>query len=116
VTPFSISSEHTYRDQDGNTASLSPGPTMDIALSRSTMKSFRGMLLATIAWVSMPMSWLGSFRLERKVLLFEVSPLRQQFLFLQQKRSRRRLMPSDRLFWAFPTKDWRGWKHSLILA
>jgi alpha-L-fucosidase 2 len=34
VTPFSISPEHTYRDQDGNTASLSPGPTIDIALIR----------------------------------------------------------------------------------
>jgi alpha-L-fucosidase 2 len=34
VTPFSISPEHTYRDNDGNTASLSPGPTIDIALIR----------------------------------------------------------------------------------
>ena len=34
VTPFSISPEHTYQDQDGNTASLSPGPTLDIALIR----------------------------------------------------------------------------------
>jgi len=34
VTPFSISPEHTYLDKDGNTASLSPGPTMDIAQIR----------------------------------------------------------------------------------
>jgi len=34
VTPFSMSPEHTYRDQDGKTASLSPGPTLDIALMR----------------------------------------------------------------------------------
>ncbi|HWA87084.1 MAG TPA: glycoside hydrolase family 95 protein [Opitutus sp.] len=34
VTPFSISPEHTYRDRNGNTASLSPGPTLDIALIR----------------------------------------------------------------------------------
>lgn len=34
VTPFSISPEHTYRDKDGNTASLSPGPTLDVALMR----------------------------------------------------------------------------------
>jgi alpha-L-fucosidase 2 len=34
VTPFSMSPEHTYRDKEGNTASLSPGPTMDIALIR----------------------------------------------------------------------------------
>ncbi len=34
VTPFSISPEHTYRDKDGNTASISPGPTLDIALIR----------------------------------------------------------------------------------
>ena len=34
VTPFSMSPEHTYRDTDGNTASLSPGPTMDIAQIR----------------------------------------------------------------------------------
>ncbi len=34
VTPFSMSPEHTYRDQDGTTASLSPGPTMDIAQIR----------------------------------------------------------------------------------
>jgi alpha-L-fucosidase 2 len=34
VTPFSISPEHTYRDTYGNTASLSPGPTMDGALIR----------------------------------------------------------------------------------
>ncbi|MGA2854251.1 MAG: glycoside hydrolase family 95 protein [Verrucomicrobiota bacterium] len=34
VTPFSMSPEHTYRDKDGNTASLSPGPTMDIAQIR----------------------------------------------------------------------------------
>jgi alpha-L-fucosidase 2 len=34
VTPFSMSPEHTYRDADGNTASLSPGPTMDIAQVR----------------------------------------------------------------------------------
>ena len=34
VTPFSISPEHTFRDKDGNTASVSPGPTLDIALIR----------------------------------------------------------------------------------
>jgi alpha-L-fucosidase 2 len=34
VTPFSMSPEHTYFDQNGNTASLSPGPTMDIAQIR----------------------------------------------------------------------------------
>jgi alpha-L-fucosidase 2 len=34
VTPFSMSPEHTYRDQEGNTVSVSPGPTMDIALIR----------------------------------------------------------------------------------
>jgi len=34
VTPFSMSPEHSYRDKDGNTASLSPGPTMDIGLIR----------------------------------------------------------------------------------
>lgn len=34
VTPFSMSPEHTYLDQNGNTASLSPGPTLDIALIR----------------------------------------------------------------------------------
>jgi alpha-L-fucosidase 2 len=34
VTPFSMSPEHTYQDANGNTASLSPGPTMDIALIR----------------------------------------------------------------------------------
>jgi alpha-L-fucosidase 2 len=34
VTPFSMSPEHTYLDQNGNTASLSPGPTMDIAQIR----------------------------------------------------------------------------------
>ena len=31
VTPFSMSPEHGYRDRNGNTAYLSPGPTMDIA-------------------------------------------------------------------------------------
>ncbi len=39
VTPFSISPEHTYRDQDGNTASLSPGPTMDGALIRELLSN-----------------------------------------------------------------------------
>jgi alpha-L-fucosidase 2 len=34
VTPFSISPEHTYQDKEGGTASLSPGPTLDIALVR----------------------------------------------------------------------------------
>jgi alpha-L-fucosidase 2 len=34
VTPFSMSPEHSYLDQDGNTAVISPGPTMDIALMR----------------------------------------------------------------------------------
>ena len=34
VTPFSISPEHTFVDQNGNTASLSPGPIMDIAQIR----------------------------------------------------------------------------------
>jgi alpha-L-fucosidase 2 len=34
VTPFSMSPEHTYQDKNGNTASLSPGPTMDIAQIR----------------------------------------------------------------------------------
>ncbi|HSM88026.1 MAG TPA: hypothetical protein VLT16_17860, partial [Candidatus Limnocylindrales bacterium] len=34
VTPFSISPEHTYQDNEGHTGSLSPGPTMDIALIR----------------------------------------------------------------------------------
>ena len=34
VTPFSMSPEHTYRDKDGNTASLSPGTTMDNAQIR----------------------------------------------------------------------------------
>ncbi len=61
VTPFSISPEHTYRDKDGNTASLSPGPTMDIALIRELFShcieagkilnlddDFRGRLAATL--------------------------------------------------------------------
>jgi alpha-L-fucosidase 2 len=34
VTPISMSPEHTYRDADGYTASLSPGPIMDIAQIR----------------------------------------------------------------------------------
>jgi alpha-L-fucosidase 2 len=34
VTPFSMSPEHTYQDKNGNTASLSPGPIMDIAQIR----------------------------------------------------------------------------------
>ena len=34
VTPFSMSPEHTFVDANGNTASLSPGPTMDIAQIR----------------------------------------------------------------------------------
>jgi alpha-L-fucosidase 2 len=34
VTPFSISPEHTYQDSSGNTASLSPAPTLDVALMR----------------------------------------------------------------------------------
>jgi alpha-L-fucosidase 2 len=34
VTPFSMSPEHTYYDTSGNTASLSPGPTLDCALIR----------------------------------------------------------------------------------
>ncbi len=41
VTPFSMSPEHTYRDKDGNTASLSPGPTMDIALIRELFSHCR---------------------------------------------------------------------------
>jgi alpha-L-fucosidase 2 len=34
VTPFSMSPEHTFVDSNGVTASLSPGPTMDIAQIR----------------------------------------------------------------------------------
>jgi alpha-L-fucosidase 2 len=34
VTPFSMSPEHGYYDNDGNLAFLSPGPTLDIALMR----------------------------------------------------------------------------------
>jgi alpha-L-fucosidase 2 len=34
VTPFSMSPEHTYVDGNGNTASVSPGPIMDIAQIR----------------------------------------------------------------------------------
>jgi alpha-L-fucosidase 2 len=34
VTPVSMSPEHTYRDNNGNSASVSPGPTMDVALIR----------------------------------------------------------------------------------
>ena len=61
VTPFSMSPEHTYPDKDGNTASLSPGPTMDIAQIRElfghcieaenilgTDKSFGDRLSATL--------------------------------------------------------------------
>jgi alpha-L-fucosidase 2 len=61
VTPFSMSPEHTYRDADGNTATLSPGPTMDIAQIRElfghcieaekilgTDKSFGDRLAATL--------------------------------------------------------------------
>ena len=61
VTPFSMSPEHTYRDKDGNTASLSPGPTMDIAQIRELFghcievsqilgidEDFRARLVATL--------------------------------------------------------------------
>ena len=61
VTPFSMSPEHTYRDAEGNTATLSPGPTMDIAQIRElfghcieaekilgTDKSFGDRLAATL--------------------------------------------------------------------
>jgi alpha-L-fucosidase 2 len=34
VTPLSMSPEHSYLDKDGNTAVVSPGPTMDVALIR----------------------------------------------------------------------------------
>ena len=34
VTPFSMSPEHTFRDTNGNTASLSPAPIMDVAQIR----------------------------------------------------------------------------------
>jgi alpha-L-fucosidase 2 len=34
VTPFSMSPEHRFRDADGNTGSISPGPTMDVAIMR----------------------------------------------------------------------------------
>jgi len=34
VTPLSMSPEHSYLDKDGNTAVISPGPTMDLALIR----------------------------------------------------------------------------------
>ena len=34
VTPVSMSPEHRYQDNNGNTVSVSPGPTMDIALIR----------------------------------------------------------------------------------
>ncbi len=34
VTPVSMSPEHRYQDQNGNLVSVSPGPTMDIALIR----------------------------------------------------------------------------------
>jgi len=61
VTPFSMSPEHTYRDKDGNTASLSLGPTMDIAQIRELFghcieasrilgidEDFRARLVATL--------------------------------------------------------------------
>ncbi len=61
VTPFSMSPEHTYRDAEGNTASLSPGPTMDIAQIRELFghcieasrilgidEDFRARLVATL--------------------------------------------------------------------
>jgi len=61
VTPFSMSPEHTYLDQNGNTASLSPGPIMDIAQIRELFghcieagkilgkdEDFRGRLATTL--------------------------------------------------------------------
>jgi len=34
VTPFSMSPEHRFQDQNGNPAALSPAPTMDVAIIR----------------------------------------------------------------------------------
>ena len=67
-----------------------------------------------ISWVKLVISWLASFKCEKRDLLLEVIALRQQILVFQRNRPRPRSTQGDRLFWVVLSKVWSGWKRSVL--
>ena len=65
-----------------------------------------GVLIASCAW----------FFRSRHDLLLENLALRQQLSLMVRKRPRRRPTLSDKLFWAFLSRIWSGWKRTILVV
>jgi hypothetical protein len=59
---------------------------------------------------------LRAFLLPRAVLAAEVLALRHQLGVLQRSVRRLRLRKRDRIFWAWPSHIWSGWRSCLMIA
>jgi len=60
--------------------------------------------------------WLRGFLLSRCALAAENLALRQQLAVLRRSVRRPRLRPWDRLFWAWLSRWWAGWKDALLIV
>jgi putative transposase len=60
--------------------------------------------------------WLRGFLLSRAALAAENLALRQQLAILRRSVRRPRLRPWDRLFWAWLSQCWAGWKDALLIV
>ena len=61
-------------------------------------------------------TFLRSLLLPRSALVLENLALRHQLAVLLRSARRPRLQPSDRIFWAWLSRIWSGWRTSLIIV
>lgn len=69
-----------------------------------------------IKWLTIIARTLRSLLLTHRDLALENLVLRQQIAVLKQRHPRPRLGDTDRLFWAFVSKVWSGWRESLLIV
>jgi hypothetical protein len=67
-------------------------------------------------FLSTTLGYLRAFVVSRHSLALETVALRQQLAVYERKQPRRKLHPSDRLFWVLLRRLWSSWSDALILV
>src|ERR1035437_976288 len=77
---------------------------------------FPGILGGMIRWLTLALHLAVAGLKSRRSMLLEMLALRHQLLVLSRNSKRPRLMPLDRVLWAWLSQAWGGWKSRLCLV